>query len=148
MDNLAKQYESDRSALAAVDVLTYGFILLICLIAVANVFNTISTNLMLRRKEFAMLRSMGMSPKGFRKMMSYECLIYGGRSICYGVVLTVFISLALQRAIGAGADTEFLMPWGYLGGAVLAVFAVVAVTMVYTMCKIRHHHIVDELKMS
>ncbi len=148
LENLAEQYESDRSALAAVDVLTYGFIVLICLIAVANVFNTISTNLMLRRKEFAMLRSMGMSPKGFRKMMSYECLIYGIRSICYGVVLTVLISLALQRAIGAGVDTEFLMPWGYLGAAVLAVFLVVAVTMLYTMCKIRNQRIVEELKMS
>lgn len=148
LENLAEQYESDRSALAAIDVLTYGFIILICLIAVANVFNTISTNLMLRRKEFAMLRSMGMSPKGFRKMMSYECLIYGLRSICYGVFLTVIISLAIQNAIGAGADTEFLMPWGYLGGAVLAVFFVVGMTMIYTMCKIRNHRIVDELKMS
>ena len=35
------------------------------LVAVANIFNTISTNLFLRRREFAMLRSAGITQKGF-----------------------------------------------------------------------------------
>lgn len=148
LDNLAAQYESDRNALAAVKVLTYGFIILISLIAVANVFNTISTNLLLRRREFAMLRSMGMSPKGFRRMMNYECLIYGMRAIAYGVILTILISLAIRRTIGAGADIDFLIPWGYLGAAVLGIFLVVFITMMYTMYKIKRNNIVEELKMS
>ena len=148
LDNLAAQYESDRNALAAVKVLTYGFIILISLIAVANVFNTVSTNLLLRRREFAMLRSMGMSPKGFRRMMNYECLIYGMRAIAYGVILTILISLAIRRIIGAGADIGFIVPWGYLGAAVLGVFLAVFITMMYTMYKIKRNNIVEELKMS
>src|SRR5699024_9183063 len=81
LNDLADTYEQDRQILTAISVLAYGFIILISLISVANVFNTISTNLMLRRKEFAMLRSVGMSGKGFRKMMCCECLIYRLRSI-------------------------------------------------------------------
>lgn len=148
LDNLAAQYESDRNALAAVKVLTYGFIILISLIAVANVFNTVSTNLLLRRREFAMLRSMGMSPKGFHRMMNYECLIYGMRAIAYGVILTILISLAIRRIIGAGADIGFIVPWGYLGAAVLGIFLAVFITMMYTMYKIKRNNIVEELKMS
>lgn len=148
LENLTEQYESDKNALAAVNVLTYGFITLISLIAVANVFNTISTNLMLRRKEFAMLRSMGMSPKGLQKMMNYECLIYGMRAIFYGVILTVLLSIALQNVIGIGTDVDFLIPWEYLGIAVVGVFLVVFMTMLYTMRKIRKNNIVEELKMN
>ena len=129
-------------------VLTYGFVILISLIAVANVFHTISTNLMLRRKEFAMLRSMGMSPKGFQKMMNYECLIYGIRSLIYGFLFTGLISAALYRTLGAGADVEFLIPWGYLSVAAIGVFLVVFLTMLYTMGVIRKNNIVDELKMN
>ena len=126
VENLREEYETDRNTIIAIKVLTYGFIALISLIAVANVFHTISTNLMLRRKEFAMLRSMGMSPKGFRKMMNYECLIYGIRSMIYGIALTALISAALYRSIGAGADVEYLIPWSYLAVAAVGVFGVLS----------------------
>ena len=146
--NNREEYETDRNTIIAVKVLTYGFVVLISLIAAANVYHTISTNLMLRRKEFAMLRSMGMSPKGFRRMMNYECLVYGLRSIVYGLVITVLTSTALNKSLGAGADVEFLMPWGYIITAVAGVFAVVFLTMRYTMRVIGKNNIVEELKMN
>lgn len=67
LENVREKHETDQNTIIAVKVLTYGFVILISLIAVANVFHTISTNLMLRRKEFAMLRSMGMSPGDLAK---------------------------------------------------------------------------------
>lgn len=148
LQNVREEYETDRNTIIAVKVLTYGFVVLISLIAVANVFHTISTNLMLRRKEFAMLRSMGMSPRGFRKMMNYECLIYGIRSLVYGFLITGLISAALYRTLGAGADVEFLIPWGYLSVAAAGVFLVVFLTMLYTMRVIKKNNIVEELKMN
>lgn len=148
LTNLAEQYESDRNLLMAVNVLTYGFVILISLISIANVFNTISTNLMLRRKEFAMLRSMGMTPKSFRKMMNFECLIYGLRSIIYGVLLSVFISFLLYRILIGGADVGFIFPWQSLLIAIAGIFIVVFITMIYTMRKIKKNNIIDELKMN
>lgn len=146
--DLRSYYEQDRSTLMAIRVLTYGFLILISLIAVANVFHTISTNLMLRRKEFAMLRSMGMSPKGFNRMLYYECLIYGGRSIFYGTILTILVSFLICKVIGFGADTGFVMPYGALLVSISGVFLVVFASMVYTMCKIRKNNIIEELKMT
>ena len=110
----AQSYEQDRQIMTAISVLSYGFIILISLIAVANVFNTISTNLMLRRKEFAMLRSVGMQKGGFRRMMCYECLIYGLRSILYGVILSLLVSFLIYRVLAGGVDTNYLVPWEYI----------------------------------
>lgn len=143
----ASEYEEKRQILMAISVLSYGFIILISLIAVANVFNTISTNLMLRRKEFAMLRSVGMDSRGFRRMMCYECLIYGMRSIIYGIILSLFVSVMIWKVLEGGVNTDYIVPWEYLGIAVVSVFLVVAVTMVYTMRLIRRENIIDELKM-
>ena len=144
----AEDYEENRQILTALAVLSYGFIILISLIAVANVFNTVSTNLMLRRKEFAMLRSVGMDRKGFRRMMCYECLIYGLRSILYGLILSLLVSMLIWRVLAGGVDTNYIVPWEYLGIASFSVFIVVGVTMVYTMGLIRKENIIDELKMN
>lgn len=145
--NLNALYQQDRNTMMAVQILTYGFIILISLIAVANVFNTISTNFMLRRKEFAMLRSMGMSPKGFNRMLYYECLIYGCKSVLYGTVLTGIVSYLICKVIGIGADTGFVIPWSALFTAIAGIFIVVFASMIYAMCRIRKNNIVEELKM-
>lgn len=81
-------------------------------------------------------------------MMNFECLIYGIRSLVYGFLLTGLISAALYRTLGAGADVDFLMPWGYLSVAAAGVFLVVFLTMMYTMRVIKKNNIVEELKMN
>ena len=78
-DERASQ-ETENNTILVINVLSYGFVILIALIAVANVFNTISTNVALRRKDFAMLRSVGMTQKGFDRMMCY-CLLYTSRCV-------------------------------------------------------------------
>lgn len=83
-DERASQ-ETENNTILVINVLSYGFVILIALIAVANVFNTISTNVALRRKDFAMLRSVGMTQKGFDRMMCYECLMYGTKALCWGL---------------------------------------------------------------
>lgn len=79
--NIAKDNESERMLITVINVFAYGFIILISLIAMANVFNTISTSISLRRREFVMLKSVGLTNKGFDRMMIYECLIYGFRGL-------------------------------------------------------------------
>ena len=79
--NMYSMVEQYRSITFVIDVFTYVFVIMISLIAVANVFNTISTNIRLRRRELAMLRSVGMSDRGFNKMMNFECVFYGMRTL-------------------------------------------------------------------
>lgn len=142
----AANEESTRAMVTIIKVFATGFIVLISLIAAANVFNTISTNINLRRREFAMLKSVGMSVKGFNKMMNYECLLYGTKSLLYGVPVSCIITYLIYRVVGSGVDTTFVLPWAAIGTAVLSVFLVVFVTMMYSMSKIKKDNPIDALK--
>lgn len=82
--NVHKMLEQNRSILFVVNVFSLVFAAMITLIAAANVFNTVSTNIRLRRRELAMLRSVGMSDRGFHRMMNFECALYGMRTLMLG----------------------------------------------------------------
>lgn len=138
--------ESDRNMVTIIKVFSYGFIILISLIALANVFNTISTNIMLRRREFAMLKSVGMTRKGFKKMMNFECVLYGIKSLMWGIPAAFFVTWLIYRSISGGYDTAFYLPWASVAIAIGSVFAVVFATMVYSMRKINRDNPIDALK--
>ena len=142
----AADEESTRMMVKVVNVFAYGFIILISLIAVANVFNTISTNILLRRREFAMLRSIGLGNKGFRKMMNYECIIYGLKGLAWGLPAAVGMTWVIWRVTNAAFDRSFYIPWTSIVIAVGSVFLVVFVTMLYATDKLKKDNPIDALK--
>ncbi len=146
LEDYAVQAENNRNTVLIIRVFSYGFIVLISLIAAANVFNTISTNIALRRRELAMLRSVGMTQKGFRQMMNYECLLYGGKALLWGLPAAFGVTYLIHLAINQGYETAFQLPWGAVAIAVCSVFSVVFVTMVYAMQKIRRENPIDALR--
>ena len=146
LQNIAEMEESERNIVTIIRVFSYGFIVLISLIAAANVFNTISTNISLRRREFAMLKSVGMTQKGFNKMMNFECLLYGSRALLYGLPVSCGITYLIYLAIMEGYETTFHLPWTAIGIAVLSVFLVVGATMMYSMRKVKKDNPIDALK--
>ena len=135
--NYAESIESERSMIVIVKVFAYGFIVLISLIAAANVFNTITTNINLRRREFAMLKSVGMTAKGMRRMLNYECLLYGTKALLYGLPVSVGVTYLIYLSINEGIDTSFFVPWVAVAVAVLSVFS---------MSKIKKDNPIDALK--
>lgn len=146
LQNIDEMYQSQSALITLVRVFSFGFIILITMIAMANVFNTISTNVSLRRREFAMLRSVGMTQKGFYKMMNYECLLYGVKGIMYGVPVSIGMTALIYWSISAGIDQDFYVPWYSVVIAVGSVFVVVFATMLYSMGKIRKDNVVETLK--
>ena len=146
LQNIAEMEESERNIVTIIRVFSYGFIVLISLIAAANVFNTISTNISLRRREFAMLKSVGMAQRDFNKMMNFECLLYGSRALLYGLPVSCGITFLIYLAIMEGYETTFHLPWTAIGIAVLSVFLVVFITMMYSMSKIKKDNPIDALK--
>ena len=148
-DWLIDVYESsdnEKNLVTIINVFSYGFIILISLISLANVFNTISTGILLRRREFAMLRSVGMTEKGFRKMLSYECILYGFRSLILGIPASFVITWLIFRSAMSGYDTNFYLPWTAVAIAAGSVFLVVFSTMVYAMSKVKKENLIDDLK--
>ncbi len=142
----AENVEETRNIILIIKVFSYGFIVLISLIAAANVFNTISTNIILRRREFAMLKSVGMTDRGFQRMMHYECLLYGTRALLFGLPVSAALTYLIYRSVLEGFETSYYLPWGAIGISVLSVFLVVFATMLYAMSKIRKDNPIDALK--
>lgn len=138
--------ESNRNIVTIVNVFSYGFIVLISLISAANVFNTISTNIALRRREFAMLRSVGMTRGGLNRMMNYECLLYGVRALLFGLPLSFLMTLYIYRVVGQSVTDTLQIPWNAVIIAVCSVFAVVFATMLYAMRRIKRENPIDAMK--
>lgn len=124
----------------------YGFIALISLIAAANVFNTITTNVQLRRREFAMLKSVGMTKRDFTRMTCFECLLYGAKALLWGLPVSVLVTFIIYLIVSEGMTISFTLPWAAIGIAVASVFLVVFVTMMYAMHKVHKDNPIDSLK--
>lgn len=144
--NHAKFEESHRNLITIINVFSYGFITLISLVAMTNVFNTISTNVMLRTRDFAMLQSVGMTRREMRRMLGFECILYGTRALILGIPVSIFISYLIYDAISYGYPLPFQVPWIPLGIACLSVFLVVFATMAYAARKVRKQQLVEALK--
>ncbi len=147
LQDQAAYEESDRNIITIVNVFSYGFIILISLIAVANVFNTLSTNIALRKRDFAMLCSIGMTQKGIRKMLRYECVLYGLRSLIIGIPVSLVVSGCIYLVTtGALQGALFQVPWTAILVAVICVFAVVFVTAMYAVRRLQKENIIEALK--
>lgn len=144
--DIAAESEMNRNLITIIQVFAYGFVILISLISVANVFNTISTNISLRRREFAMLKSVGMTQKGFNKMMNFECLIYGLKALITGLPVSFIVTYIIYCVITQGYSAAFYLPLKAVAIAVISVFLVVFVTMMYAMRKIKKDNPIDALK--
>ncbi|MGC6175709.1 ABC transporter permease [Lacrimispora sp. 38-1] len=141
--------EQYRSISFVINVFTYVFVIMISLIAAANVFNTISTNIRLRRRELAMLRSIGMSERAFNRMMNFECIFYGIRTLLFGLPLAGIISWLIYKGLASVEKMEyfdFLFPWGSMAVSTFGVFFLVFITMTYATRKIKKEDIIDALR--
>lgn len=146
--NSSEIFDQNRNMIFIANVFAYTFIIMISLIAAANVFNTISTNIKLRRRELAMLRSVGMSDRDFNKMMCFECAFYGERALLVGLPLAIIFSWLIYKGmVAGGADNiNFVFPWGSIGISVFSVLFVVFITMLYAISKIKKENIIDALR--
>ncbi|WMM26264.1 ABC transporter permease [Tissierella sp. MB52-C2] len=145
--NVYEILEQNRNITFIVNLFSVVFITMISLIAVANVFNTISTNIKLRRREFAMLRSVGMSDQDFNKMMRFECSLYGARTMLWGLPLSGILSCLIYKGmIIGGGNVDFVFPWGSMAISVFSVLFIVFITMLYAINKIKRENIIDALR--
>ncbi|MGG5333517.1 ABC transporter permease [Enterococcus sp. AZ163] len=145
--NAKEIFDQNRNIIFVVNVFTYVFLVMISLIAVANVFNTISTNIKLRRRELAMLRSVGMSDRGFNKMMLFECAFYGLRALLLGIPAASIIAWLIYKGmVAGGAEITFVFPWESMLISILSVFLIVLITMFYAVSKLKKENIIDALR--
>lgn len=130
-----------------VGIFIYGFIGVISLIGLTNIFNTISTNMQLRSKEFASLKSIGMTKKEFNRMIRLESLMYGIKSLLIGIPLGVLGVFAIFSAFSIGSvPMSFVFPWKAILISIAAVFIVVWLIMKYSISKVNKQNIIETIR--
>ncbi len=123
----------------------YGFTILLTLIAMANIVNTISTAVLMRRQEFAMFRSVGMEEKGIRRMLLLETFLYGFRALLIGIPISLLLSYLMFNTI-ASRVFAFEPDYPMYIIMIFAVFAVVGLCMLLSSNKIKNDNIIEALK--
>lgn len=144
--NIKGHVQQIRSTIMVMQVFAYGFIALITLVSVFNIFNTITTSIELRRKEFAMYKSIGITPHGFTRMINFESLFYGLKALLFGLPLSIAISYLMNRVLGNSVAMPFTLDWRIYLGTVVAVFLIVGLSMLFSWSKLRKDSIIETLK--
>ncbi|MHA2855991.1 FtsX-like permease family protein [Paenibacillus lautus] len=144
--NVYQSRKSDEQQILLAAVFSYGFIVLISAISIANIFNTISTGLSLRKREIAMLKSVGMTPKGFAKMMNYESVFYGVKSLLFGLPVSFVVMILMYRSFANRFSYGFTVPWLSVLSVVVAVFVIVVSAIIFSSRKLKKENIIDALK--
>lgn len=144
--NVEENVRQEKAMWLVVAIFLYGFMTVISLIGVTNIFNTITTNMNLRKKEFAMLRSIGMTSKEFKRMIRLESLFYGLKSLCIGVPIGIVLSFAFYKSFAEGVDSGFNFPTSGTLISALAVFILIGCIMHYSLKKIEKQNIIETIR--
>ena len=145
--NIKEEMKLVTNIILVVKILLYGFISLVTLIGVTSVLNTINTSIALRRKEFAVLRSIGLTPKGFNKMLFFESLFFGLKSLLYGIPVGLFVTLLLHLSMGDIVEFDkFMIPYDSIIITIVGVFVIVMLSQWYATRKIKKENILDAIR--
>ena len=144
--NIGENAQAERSIYLLMSIFLYGFIAVITLIGVTNIFNTITSNLELRQKEFAMLKSVGMTRKEFNRMINLETIFYSIKALIYGVALGSIGSYLVYLATTSKLDYGYHFPLTATIISIVAVFVLVYIIMRYSMNKINKQNIIETIR--
>ena len=144
--NIETEAKAQRSLIILVAIFLYGFIIVISLIGVTNIINTISTNMNLRRREMAMLKSIGMTKNEFNKMINLESIMYSTKALIIGIPLGILGSFAIYKAFANGSDYGYLFPWQAILIAIFVVYILVSLIMYFALRKTKSENIIDTIK--
>lgn len=146
ISNMEDKVKEDKAMLLLASIFLYGFITVITLIGVTNIFNTITSNIELRANEFAMLKSIGMTKKEFKRMINLETIFYCTKSLFYGIILGIIGSILVHKAYSISFESNFLIPYKAIIISVIAVFILVSIIMRYGMNKINKQNIIETIR--
>ena len=144
--NMEESIRAENAIVLVVSMFLYGFIGVITLIGITNIFNTITTNMNLRKKEFAMLKSIGMTKREFNRMIRLESIFYGVKSLIIGIPIGLLLSYGMYNVFKNSMEMEYVLPYKAISVAVIFVAIVIGIIMKYSMSKINKQNIIETIR--
>ena len=147
VSNLDKEMRDEKSLFTLLGVFAYGLIVVIALIGITNIINTLSTGMELRSREFATLRSIGMTDKQFAGMVRLESVFISVKALVIGVPLGILISYLLCVMMNRMDDVIiYEPPYKAIILCILVVIMLIYAIMKLSMTKLRHNNIIETIK--
>ena len=146
MENIETMAKTQSAIWLVISIFLYGFIAVISLIGITNIFNTITTNMELRQKEFANLKSIGMTKKEFNRMIRLESVLYGGKALIIGIPIGIGLSYLLFKSFGIGYEMTYELPLKAIGISIIAVVVLIWVIMRFSLKKINKQNIIETIR--
>lgn len=144
--DISKLASQEKSMILVISIFLYGFITVITLIGTTNIFNTITSNMELRQKEFAMLKSVGMTKKEFNRMINLETLFYSTKALIYGTILGIIGSYAVHKSFSKMYETAYVIPYKAIIICIIFVFIIVYIIMRYSINKINKQNTIETIR--
>lgn len=144
-DEIEYARENEQSMMA-MKVFVYGFVSVISLVSITNIVNTISTNINLRKREFAIIKSIGVTPSGFNKMIYLESLLYGALSLIYGIPIGMGITILMNKTLGDVINLGMVIPWNAIIISFVGIFIITFIASYIPMKKINKENIIDSIR--
>lgn len=144
--NMNAEVKQEKSMLLVINIFLYGFMAVITLIGVTNIFNTITSNMELRQKEFAMLKSIGMTKKEFNRMINLETIFYSTKALLYGIISGLLGTFALYKAFSVKVDSGMYIPINPIVISIIFVFILVFIIMKYSINKINKQNTIETIR--
>lgn len=144
--DVARNLQVMMTVMTLLKTVMYGFTILLSLIAATNIANTISTGVLMRRKEFAMFRSVGMTNGSVKKMLFLETFFYGFFALIIAVPVSVVISLIMYYSLGSMVTVPFEVNVPTYLFVSLGVFALIGLSMLMSTSTIKNDSIIEGLR--
>ena len=146
VENIKTMAKTQSAIWLVISIFLYGFIAVISLIGITNIFNTITTNMELRQKEFANLKSIGMTKKEFNRMIRLESVLYGGKALIIGIPIGIGLSYLLFKAFGISYEMTYELPFKAIGISIVVVAILIWVIMRFSLNKINKQNIIETIR--
>lgn len=127
-------------------IFLYGFMIVISLIGITNIFNTITTSMYLRKQEFAMLKSIGMTKKEFNKMIRLESILIGIKSLIIGIPIGLVLAYFIYWALLKSEGVSFQVPILAIIIAIIVVYLLISILMKYSLNKINKQNTIETIR--
>ena len=144
--NIEAEVKAQNNIVLVISIFLYGFIIVISIIGITNIFNTITTNMSLRNREFAILKSIGMTDKQFKKMIRYESLFYGLKALLFGLPVGILLSYLIYTQTANIYQSGYKIPFISIGICIIFVFAIIFITMRYAIRKSNNQNIIETIR--
>ncbi|KAJ52551.1 putative ABC transport system permease protein [Clostridium tetanomorphum] len=141
-----EQSKQNRDKAIAINIFLYGFVAVISLIGCLNIVNTISTNLILRKRELAMIRAVGMDKAKMRKMVCIEGMYYGVIASIYGAIIGTALSYKLFTIMSILRDFPWEVPTKEIITAIVGAIIISLMATYIPLKKINRENIIENIR--